>query len=356
MGVSKRFGSVVALEDVNLSIRKGEFFSLLGPSGCGKTTLLRLIGGFEIPSKGEVQIDGESVRNQSPKKRHTKMIFQHLALFPHMNVFENIAFGLKMQGSPKDRTDRKIKDVLALVRLTGFEERQIEQLSGGQKQRVAMARALVNEPSVLLLDEPLGALDLQLRLQMMEELRQLHKVLNSTFIYVTHDQGEAMNMSDRIAVMESGRLLQVGTPQEIYEAPNTRFVATFIGHSNLLQGRVASRDDGNTVTVDCGGVKIKSSAPDSIITGDQVTLSLRFEKITVNPAVGSDSQTGLSGVVTKRTYMGPTIRYETKLETGQTITADVANVEDRHIIAEGERVYLKWPEEGIVILKALLSR
>lgn len=171
MGVSKRFGSVVALEDVNLSIRKGEFFSLLGPSGCGKTTLLRLIGGFEIPSKGEVQIDGESVRNQSPKKRHTKMIFQHLALFPHMNVFENIAFGLKMQGSPKDRTDRKIKDVLALVRLTGFEERQIEQLSGGQKQRVAMARALVNEPSVLLLDEPLGALDLQLRLQMMEELR-----------------------------------------------------------------------------------------------------------------------------------------------------------------------------------------
>ncbi len=215
MGVSKRFGSVVALEDVNLSIRKGEFFSLLGPSGCGKTTLLRLIGGFEIPSKGEVQIDGESVRNQSPKKRHTKMIFQHLALFPHMNVFENIAFGLKMQGSPKDRTDRKIKDVLALVRLTGFEERQIEQLSGGQKQRVAIARALLKNAPILILDEALSSVDAENEAVIQEALD--HLMEGRTTLVIAHRLSSVVK-ADRIIVLEEGRLVESGNHGELVAA------------------------------------------------------------------------------------------------------------------------------------------
>ena len=235
-GLTKRFGNVLALDDVSLSIFQGEFFSLLGPSGCGKTTLLRLIGGFETPSTGDVRIDGRSVLGQPPYLRSTNMIFQHLALFPHMNVFDNVAFGLKMKRVPAKEVRRRVDESLALVRLEGYEGRQIEQLSGGQKQRVAIARALVNDPSVLLLDEPLGALDLQLRLQMVEELKRLHKSLNSTFVFVTHDQGEAMAMSDRIAVMNDGRILQIDTPEGIYERPEARFVATFIGHANLIEG------------------------------------------------------------------------------------------------------------------------
>jgi len=350
-GVTKRFGSVTALEEVNLSIKKGEFFSLLGPSGCGKTTLLRLIGGFEIPSTGRVLIDGEMVRHQSTRNRHTKMIFQHLALFPHMNVFENIAFGLRMKGLKGDDVSQPIEKVLALVRLSGFEERRVEQLSGGQKQRVAMARALVNEPSVLLLDEPLGALDLQLRLQMMEELRRLHKVLKSTFIYVTHDQGEAMTMSDRIGVMENGRLLQVGAPHDIYERPQTRFVATFIGHSNLLPGRVTSIGKDRRASVDCDGAQLEAIAPDHILQGDSVTLSLRFEKITLNPPSTGRIEHCLPGTISKRTYMGPMIRYETTIANGQVLTADVANVEDQRIFEEGENLSLSWAEGSIVIVK-----
>ena len=238
-GLTKRFGAILALDDVSLSIYRGEFFSLLGPSGCGKTTLLRVIGGFEAPSTGDVRIDGKSVLRQPPYLRSTNMIFQHLALFPHMSVFDNVAFGLRMKRVPAEELRRRVGASLALVRLEGYEGRQIEQLSGGQKQRVAIARALVNDPSVLLLDEPLGALDLQLRLQMVEELRRLHKSLNSTFVFVTHDQGEAMAMSDRIAVMDDGRILQIGTPEAIYETPETRFVAAFIGHTNLIEGRVA---------------------------------------------------------------------------------------------------------------------
>ena len=212
--ISKHFGHVVALDDVSLEIRRGEFFSLLGPSGCGKTTLLRLIGGFESADAGDIVIDGKSVAGLPPYRRTTNMIFQHLALFPHMDVFENVAFGLRMKGMGKAEVENRIAKALELVQLEGFEGRGIEQLSGGQKQRVAMARALVNDPSVLLLDEPLGALDLQLRLQLQDELRRLHRSLRSTFIFVTHDQGEAMTMSDRIAVMEGGWILQVGSPEE----------------------------------------------------------------------------------------------------------------------------------------------
>src|SRR5262249_15458576 len=219
--VRKVFGSVVALDNVSVSIRRGEFFSLLGPSGCGKTTLLRIIGGFDELSCGTVLIDGRDCGFMPPYARSTNMIFQHLALFPHMNVFENLAFGLRRKRVDKASILARVTAALALVRLEGYGRRMIDQLSGGQKQRVAMARALVNDPSVLLLDEPLGALDLQLRLQMQDELRRLHRSLGNTFIYVTHDQSEAMTMSDRIAVMNGGRIQQIGTPEDIYERPRT---------------------------------------------------------------------------------------------------------------------------------------
>ncbi len=238
--VSKHFGSIVAVDQVSLQIRRGEFFSLLGPSGCGKTTTLRMIGGLEYPTAGDVVLRGQVVTDVPPYRRATNMVFQHLALFPHLTVFENIAFGMRLKRVAPDLIARKVDEVLQLVDLPGYGSREIHQLSGGQKQRVAIARALVNEPAVLLLDEPLGALDLKLRLQMQAELKALQQRVGTTFIYVTHDQGEALTMSDRIAVMNLGRVEQVATSQEIYARPQTRFVAAFIGEANFLEGRVTA--------------------------------------------------------------------------------------------------------------------
>ena len=350
--ISKHFGHVVALDDVSLEIRRGEFFSLLGPSGCGKTTLLRLIGGFESADAGDIFIDGKSVAGLPPYRRTTNMIFQHLALFPHMDVFENVAFGLRMKGMGKAEVEGRITKALELVQLEGFEGRGIEQLSGGQKQRVAMARALVNDPSVLLLDEPLGALDLQLRLQLQDELRRLHRSLRSTFIFVTHDQSEAMTMSDRIAVMEGGRILQVGSPEEIYERPGTRFVASFIGHTNLLEARVVDVRPDGVVIADCSGTRLECRAGHEPDAGAPVSLSLRYEKIDVGPSSpGATDRVHHEGTVMQKTFMGNMVRLQARLPSGLTLTAEISNVEKARAFGEGDRVGLSWSESSVVLLR-----
>ena len=336
--VSKVFGSVVALDGVSVSIRRGEFFSLLGPSGCGKTTLLRIIGGFEDLSSGMVLIDGNDCGFTPPYARSTNMIFQHLALFPHMNVFENLAFGLRRKRVNKARIVERVTAALALVRLEGYDRRMIDQLSGGQKQRVAMARALVNDPSVLLLDEPLGALDLQLRLQMQDELRRLHRSLGNTFIYVTHDQGEAMTMSDRIAVMSGGKIQQIGTPEDIYERPRTRFVASFIGHTNLLDGLIVERTASGSYLADCRGTIIPCVPAIPIEVGQSVTLALRYEKIGIARQISDEVV--VSAKVIDRTYLGSAVRIETRLASGVELTADISDIDQARTIRLGDEVKL----------------
>jgi spermidine/putrescine transport system ATP-binding protein len=344
--VSKNFGRVVALDGVTLSIRRGEFFSLLGPSGCGKTTLLRIVGGFEDLTAGEVQIDGKDCGFSPPYARNTNMIFQHLALFPHMNVFENVAFGLRRKRVPKAQIAERVETALALVRLEGFDQRMIDQLSGGQKQRVAMARALVNNPAVLLLDEPLGALDLQLRLQMQDELRRLHRSLGNTFIYVTHDQGEAMTMSDRIAVMSDGRIQQVGTPVEIYERPRTRFVASFIGHTNLLDGIVVEKQAAGGLLVDCRGTPLPCIAGRPFDVGERVTVALRYEKVGL--AREGSGETSVPATVTERTYLGSAVRLETRLANGIDMTADINDTDRAQQIHPGDTVKLGYMKTAAV--------
>src|SRR5918997_1328378 len=245
--VTKAFKDTVAVDDVSLTIEQGEFFSLLGPSGCGKTTTLRMIGGFEEPSKGSIYLGGTEVTGLPPYKRDVNTVFQSYALFPHLNVYENVAYGLKRRKIGSDDIKRRVDEMLELVDLPAFGSRRITQMSGGQQQRVALARALVNRPQVLLLDEPLGALDLKLRKQMQLELKRIQKEVGITFIYVTHDQEEAMTMSDRIAVMNGGRFEQLGDPESLYERPETRFVAGFLGVSNLLPGHVEAADGANAV-------------------------------------------------------------------------------------------------------------
>ena len=347
--VSKRFGEVLALDDVSLEIGEGDFFALLGPSGCGKTTLLRITGGFENPTSGDVLIDGKSVLGQPPYLRPTNMIFQHLALFPHMNVFENIAFGLKMKREDSASIRTKVTDVLALVRLHGFEARTIEQLSGGQKQRVAMARALVNGPSVLLLDEPLGALDLQLRLQMHDELRRLHRSLGSTFIFVTHDQSEAITLANRIAVMNMGRVLQVGTPEEIYNAPQTRFVAQFIGQSNLIEGRVVETLPEHQLLVECAGVRLRCRSAVDMRVGAAATLSLRYERVGL--ANGAADAVVIPSVITDRTFLGSAVRITARSASGLSLVADIAYVEKAGALEVGAPVKLQVGERSITVLQ-----
>jgi spermidine/putrescine ABC transporter ATP-binding subunit len=345
--VSKQFGSTPVLDRVSLDVRRGEFLSLLGPSGCGKTTLLRIIAGFEHQSSGQVLIDGEDVSGVPPYSRSTNMIFQHLALFPHMTVFDNIAFGLRMKKVDAATIRRRVDESLALVQLQGYETRLPEQLSGGQRQRIAMARALVNDPSVLLLDEPLGALDLQLRLQLQVELRQLHRSLGSTFIFVTHDQTEAMTMSDRIAVLDRGKIVQLGTPQEIYETPRTRFVAKFVGHANLFEGKTdaAARDGHCSIAFGTGGVaRISAGVDGPCIAGQDVTVVLRYEKVKLSPveAGATVSDNAMIGTIKELTYMGGFLRFTVEADWGGLITADLPADEASRNLLQGSRVAASW--------------
>jgi spermidine/putrescine transport system ATP-binding protein len=345
--VSKRFGHVRAVDGVSLSIAPGEFFSLLGPSGCGKTTTLRIIGGFESASAGRVYLRGADVTRVPPNKRETNMVFQHLALFPHLNVFDNVAFGLRLARVPNAEVGSRVRTMLSLVELDGYEAREIRQLSGGQKQRVAIARALVNRPAVLLLDEPLGALDLKLRLQMQAELKRIQHQIGTTFVYVTHDQGEALAMSDRLAVMRDGRIEQIGTSHEIYTTPRSRFVATFIGEANILEGVVTERTGASYRVETTSALAVQGVSPEPAAVGQRVGIAIRPEHVKVGPAAeGLVNQ--WPGRVRERTFMGPTIRL--RIAVGDLhITADVANDEAAPLGGEAA-VAVGWSADRAIVL------
>jgi spermidine/putrescine transport system ATP-binding protein len=354
--VTKDFGETIAVDDLSLDIAEGEFFSLLGPSGCGKTTTLRMIGGFEEPTRGTIYLGGRDVTDLPPYKRDVNTVFQSYALFPHLNVFENVAFGLKRKKVVKDDIRTRVDDALRLVEMTGFEERKPGQMSGGQQQRVALARALVNHPKVLLLDEPLGALDLKLRKQMQLELKRIQQEVGITFIYVTHDQEEAMTMSDRLAVMRHGRIEQIGGPEEVYEHPRTVFVAGFLGASNLLAGRIEGRSNGQTSILTAGGgVVMANSAmvPDGI--GPSVRVGVRPEKITITSDAGSppSDRNHIAGVVRMSTYIGVNYQYEVEGPEGHMLRVYVQNLgaAGTHPSA-GDRVRLEWLPEHTFVVEA----
>jgi spermidine/putrescine transport system ATP-binding protein len=350
-GVSKHFGSVVAVDDLSVAIRDGEFFSLLGPSGCGKTTTLRLIAGFEIPTAGEVYIGTEPQGDKPPYHRPVNTVFQNYALFPHMTVFQNVAFGLEMKKVPKDSIRHRVTEALEMVQLPGMERRKPEQLSGGQQQRVALARALVNQPQVLLLDEPLGALDLKLRKAMQLELKALQERVGITFVYVTHDQEEALTMSDRIAVINKGRLLQVGTPEEIYERPADRFVADFIGQTNFLEGLVRARAGDQAIVVVDGTLTIRAVADRSVTLNERVTVAIRPEKISVHAA--PPDERAVAGTVEEVVYTGTDTHYLVRVTEERIVTARQQNVAVGGAVsfAAGTQVYLHWQPTSARLLR-----
>jgi spermidine/putrescine transport system ATP-binding protein len=348
-GVTKRFDDVVAVDNIALQIMENEFFSLLGPSGCGKTTTLRMIGGFEHPTIGEVYIDGQLANNVPPHQRDTNLVFQQLALFPNMDVYDNVAFGLRMKRAPKATIRDRVQRALALVELSGLEARRIGQLSGGQQQRVAIARALINEPAVLLLDEPLGALDLKLRLQMQLELKELQHRVGTTFVYVTHDQGEALTMSDRLAVMKDGRIEQLGTCEEVYERPRTRFVASFIGDSNLLDG-IVTEVGPEVAIMDHKGVRLVVRRNETVpALGAPLCISLRPERIRVARDLdGCDNR--VTVYVRNVTYKGGIIDYELVLPSDDTVVAQV-QAGTASVFHEGTEVDVGWTKEACVAVR-----
>jgi spermidine/putrescine transport system ATP-binding protein len=360
--VTKRFGDVVAVDDLSLEVKPGEFFALLGPSGCGKTTTLRMIGGFEEVTSGSVYLGDADVTDLPPFKRATNTVFQNYALFPHLTVFENIAFGLRRRKTPTNEIRHQVAFMLKLVELPGYEDRKPNQLSGGQQQRVALARALVNNPRVLLLDEPLGALDLKLRKQMQVELKRIQSEIGITFIFVTHDQEEAMTMSDRIAVMRAGRIEQLGQPEELYERPKTDFVAGFLGVSNLIDADVAGRDERfATLRLD-GGTFLR--APAAYVNGaPRVRLGIRPEKLRVialndeaTDAVDADTN-ALDGTVLDASYIGVSTQYLVETPDGHKLTVYAQNLETSgagEVLADGQRVRLTWkPQHTFVIGPAI---
>lgn len=347
VNVVKRFGDVVAVNDVSLKIEDGEFFSLLGPSGCGKTTSLRMIAGLETVTEGDVLLHGKTMKEMPPFKRSVNTVFQNYALFPHLTVERNIAFGLEMKKVPKDEITARVKEALEMVRMPEYGKRKPNQLSGGQQQRIALARALVNRPEVLLLDEPLGALDLKLRKVMQLELKQLQEQVGITFIYVTHDQEEALTMSDRIAVMNDGKVLQVGTPEEIYAHPKTRFVADFIGETNFFEGTV-QKVDGNSVTVLLTGQEsVQARCDVDVKEGDAVGVVVRPEKIILG------DEGFVKGVVEERIYIGTDTRYIINLPNQESATVREQNLESisDNRYKKGDNVSLKWDPDQALVLK-----
>ena len=341
IGVSKDFGNHIALHDINLSINSGEFVSLLGPSGCGKTTLLRIISGFEEATTGSVQIHGVDVTNTPPHLRNTNIVFQRGALFPHMNVAENIGYSLKLRKLSKAQIAVRVEEMLVLVKLEGLASRGPNELSGGQVQRVALARALASEPSVLLLDEPLSALDLKLRQHMQLELRTIQRELGATFIYVTHDQTEALVMSDRIAVMNEGRIVQVGSPREIYANPASEFASDFIGETNLFHGIVAQIDDGS-VHIKLGSGQMLVGRGVNLSIGQPVTLSVRPESIRVTASASLDaSSSRISGRIQDVIFLGSRTRLQIDIGESTVVLADLGDEESIDLNI-GSSVELSW--------------
>jgi spermidine/putrescine transport system ATP-binding protein len=358
--VTKRFGDVTAVDDLTLAVADGEFFSLLGPSGCGKTTTLRMIGGFEDVTAGTIRLGDTDITELPPFRRETNTVFQNYALFPHLDVFENIAFGLRRRRVPAGEIRHQVAAMLKLVELPGYERRKPSQLSGGQQQRVALARALVNNPRVLLLDEPLGALDLKLRKQMQVELKRIQSEIGITFVFVTHDQEEAMTMSNRIAVMRSGRLEQLGTPEELYERPTTAFVAGFLGVSNLLDGEVSGRS-GDLAEIRLSGGTLVRAPAGSLNGARSVRVGIRPEKLRVLPR-GADAEpdgrdtNSLDGTVLDASYIGVSTQYLIETADGHVLTVYAQNLETSgasEVIADGEAVRLAWkPQHTFVIDRA----
>jgi spermidine/putrescine transport system ATP-binding protein len=358
--VSKRFGEHTAVEGVTLAIAAGEFFSLLGPSGCGKTTTLRIVAGFETPGAGSVFLNGVEITAQPAHLRKIGMVFQHYALFPHLSVFENVAFPLRLRRTDNEEMRQRVSQALEMVRMPGLSGRMPAQLSGGQQQRVALARALVFRPSVVLLDEPLGALDLKLRKAMQLELKTLQREIGLTFVYVTHDQEEALTMSDRIAVMDRGRVLQVGDPRSIYERPVSRFVADFIGVSNFLPGRVREVEAEATIEFDGGGV-VRAGRPAELTVGQTVTIAVRPERMRLTGAPGEanagpeGSRNVLPGVIRDVIYTGSDTQYFVDLGATGVVMVRVPNDapdESRHQAQPGERVWVGWDVGSTAVLLA----
>ncbi|MFW6003852.1 MAG: ABC transporter ATP-binding protein [Halanaeroarchaeum sp.] len=371
-GVTKKYGDLLAVDDVSLTVEEGQFLTLLGPSGCGKTTTLRLIAGFETPTRGEVSIRGERVNEIPPFERDTSMVFQSYALFPHMTVGENVAFGLQMQGLPRgtdggtateqsdgiagslkrlvsrhggEEIDARVAEALELVELPDTQDRPVSELSGGQQQRIALARALVTEPTLLLLDEPLGALDLKLRKQMQVELKNLQEELGITFVYVTHDQEEALTMSDEIAVMNDGHLEQLGTATEIYEEPESEFVADFIGETNLVRGTYAV--DGETPVVESAGHTY--TVPEAPEASGEVSFAIRPEKIRIGTEA-AEADNVFEGTVVDEIYKGNLGKFVVDLENGQDLTVDMQIRDQGEYLSVGSTVTVGWDVDNVVVL------
>src|SRR4051812_11386220 len=348
--VSKRFGDFIAVDVVTLDIQEREFFALLGPSGCGKTTLLRLLAGFEAPDAGRVMLDGRDLGGVPPYRRPVNMMFQSYALFPHMTVAGNVAFGLRQDRLPKDAIAARVEEMLALVQLAGLAERKPDQLSGGQRQRVALARALAKRPKVLLLDEPLAALDRKLREETRFELKALQNKLQTTFVIVTHDQEEAMTVADRIAVMDHGRLAQVGAPVQVYQNPKSRWVAGFVGEVNLIEAQVAAVYP-SFVTLEREGLKLRVAQSAAVAPGASVAIALRPEKIRIAHAQpANDAENGAPGKVSEIGYLGAVSVYKVRLDAGLVLKAAVMNEQAARPIEVNDRVWLSWSADAAVLL------
>jgi putrescine transport system ATP-binding protein len=350
--VTKHFGDTVAVDALTLDIFPGEFFALLGPSGCGKSTLLRLLAGFEAPSEGRVLLDGAAIDAVPPHRRPVNMMFQNYALFPHLTVERNIAFGLKQEGRPRTEIAARVAEMLALVKLAPLAQRKPHQLSGGQRQRVALARSLVKRPRVLLLDEPLAALDKQLRGETQFELMELQARLGTTFVIVTHDQEEAMTVAHRMAVMDSGRIVQIGTPAEVYEQPNSRYVASFVGDVNLIEGRLASTGPSGSLIDSAADAKFAVNQRVDAAAGAIVWLALRPEKLRVATAPPTSNENCVAGRVAEIAYLGNVSVYKVRLDNGLILKAQLPNLTRavERPIGTGDRVWLSWtPDAGVVL-------
>jgi spermidine/putrescine transport system ATP-binding protein len=346
--VTKRFGAFVAVDDAHFEIRKGEFFSMLGPSGCGKTTTLRMIAGFEQPTDGQIKLEGQDVSKVPPYKRNVNTVFQQYALFPHMSVADNVSFGLKARKVAKAEIGKRVDDLLEIVRLSDFKNRKPSQLSGGQQQRVALARALANRPKLLLLDEPLSALDLKLRKEMQIELKRIQLDTGITFIFVTHDQEEALTMSDRIAVMSQGKILQVGTPTEIYERPTSRFVADFIGETNLVEVGVGGRGNGQVAVKLPGGREINVALPGDLTLGGKGTIAIRPERTSLT----KDADRQLVGKIENIVYFGTDTSYFVTLADGRPFHVRVQNRDGaRMSYDKGEEVGILFATDAAQLLR-----
>ena len=349
--VRKTFGEQAVVRGFDLDVAAGEFVSLLGPSGCGKTTLLRMVAGFEVPDSGTIEIEGEDVGRLPAHRRPVNMVFQRVTLFPHLDVAENIGFGLRLARVPAEAIAARVASALALVRLPGFESRAVSTLSGGQAQRIALARAIVNRPKVLLFDEPLSSLDLQIRRQLQVELKDIHRETGGTFVYVTHDQEEAMSMSDRVVVMREGEIVQVGTPLELYRRPSTPFVAEFLGNANLLEGRIVAVE-GGSVLVDVGGARVRGTAASTTLrVGDAAVAVLRAESLEPVPAGAPSREDGLAlaGRVADVRFVGSAVHHRVEAA-GRTLAVTRPFRGEESVLAEGGEVMLTWDPGEVRVL------